>query len=694
MSEDAQYAEVLEALAARDSALLMQLIREASTDAVREIGCLALADVAKSIERTPGYDTARDVVEMLLPLLVAESVSVDVVIAAFSALHDWCSLVPQIRVPAGERGAVGAVVEAMRVDTTNARLQAFGCHTLAGLLVDTPANQRLAVEADAVAAVLATLRRHASFGEMQFWACDTLNLLMAGAYSGASAAVENRETAVAHGAIELVAAALDGADAKLSHVACSVLRELIALVPENSARAQRCGALEAILKAMRLYTRDLELQTTCCTVLCRMGLESSALAAAEGLDAHAAIIHAMERFPAANVLQRHGCFALSRLLPTPSPDNDAKHAGAVACVVNALRAHGAEVHLQKNACTALFRLVEDQPLNSAEAFRLGAIPALCEVFETHKTQLNVVEPCLKVLASVHKAAALLRDVTIAHPGIPAAVALEAKKTEAKRQAQPQPQAQARAQAQAQAETQAQAREEAARRADAMAAALIAEEEEAARAAAAPPARKSRKKRGGGAAAGGQRAEPASSESAQDVAPDSAAALSELALNDAPAGAAGGASDTPSAAAARRRRRAATKAARRRAGSGADGEAAARGAELAFGGEDEASETEPDAGAAAALPPPDSLLPPDAEPAPTPAAPLSPPPPPAAMMPAAMSECCVCLSDMPAAQLLVVVPCGHRCLCPHCWEQLEPPTARRCPICNAPAVMAMRVFDHL
>ena len=64
-------------------------------DAVREIGCLALADVAKSIERTPGYDTARDVVEMLLPLLVAESVSVDVVIAAFSALHDWCSLVPR-----------------------------------------------------------------------------------------------------------------------------------------------------------------------------------------------------------------------------------------------------------------------------------------------------------------------------------------------------------------------------------------------------------------------------------------------------------------------------------------------------------------------------------------------------------------------------------------------------------------------
>jgi ankyrin repeat protein len=58
----------------------------------------------------------------------------------------------------------------------------------------------------------------------------------------------------------------------------------------------------------------------------------------------------------------------------------------------------------------------------------------------------------------------------------------------------------------------------------------------------------------------------------------------------------------------------------------------------------------------------------------------------------LKECCVCLSDMPAAELLVVAPCGHRCLCDGCWQNLQPTSARRCPICSAPAVMAMRVFE--
>jgi hypothetical protein len=62
------------------------------------------------------------------------------------------------------------------------------------------------------------------------------------------------------------------------------------------------------------------------------------------------------------------------------------------------------------------------------------------------------------------------------------------------------------------------------------------------------------------------------------------------------------------------------------------------------------------------------------------------------MPVVMKECCVCLSDMPMAELLVVAPCGHRCLCDECWQNLQPPSARRCPICNTPAAMAMRVYE--
>ena len=56
---------------------------------------------------------------------------------------------------------------------------------------------------------------------------------------------------------------------------------------------------------------------------------------------------------------------------------------------------------------------------------------------------------------------------------------------------------------------------------------------------------------------------------------------------------------------------------------------------------------------------------------------------------------MCLLDLPAAEQVVLVPCGHRCMCDECWRtQLLPrePAARLCPICDAPATMAMRVFD--
>ena len=61
----------------------------------------------------------------------------------------------------------------------------------------------------------------------------------------------------------------------------------------------------------------------------------------------------------------------------------------------------------------------------------------------------------------------------------------------------------------------------------------------------------------------------------------------------------------------------------------------------------------------------------------------------------MKECCICLLDLPTAEQMALVPCGHRCMCEECWRtQLLPrePAARLCPICDAPAAMAMRVFD--
>ena len=61
----------------------------------------------------------------------------------------------------------------------------------------------------------------------------------------------------------------------------------------------------------------------------------------------------------------------------------------------------------------------------------------------------------------------------------------------------------------------------------------------------------------------------------------------------------------------------------------------------------------------------------------------------------MKECCVCLKDVLAAELVALVPCGHRCVCKECWRVHLLPresATRLCPICEATVVSAMRVFD--
>jgi hypothetical protein len=56
---------------------------------------------------------------------------------------------------------------------------------------------------------------------------------------------------------------------------------------------------------------------------------------------------------------------------------------------------------------------------------------------------------------------------------------------------------------------------------------------------------------------------------------------------------------------------------------------------------------------------------------------------------------VCLEDVPAAALLLIFPCGHRCICAdecNAALQAQPPGARACPKCRAPVLGVSRVFE--
>jgi hypothetical protein len=88
----------------------------------------------------------------------------------------------------------------------------------------------------------------------------------------------------------------------------------------------------------------------------------------------------------------------------------------------------------------------------------------------------------------------------------------------------------------------------------------------------------------------------------------------------------------------------------------------------------------------------SLAAPAAAAPPAPAAAAAAPPPAA---PPAVSECCVCLLDVAVSQLLLLAPCGHRCVCAGCAATLmtRPPAARLCPKCREGILCATRVFDN-
>ena len=464
-------------------------------------------------------------------------------------------------------------------------------------------------------------------------------------------------------------------DAALQEDASYALHKLCERDRYACAQAARCGAVQPLCAAVRTHAGTLGVPQYALVAL--VSVVSSAPGAAEAAAAGPAGAGIIARLLLSAPQQDEAVMQVASEAFGTVVSQCASTMSSADVLPPLLYVLEKSAHVENSsvrfAFRALDRVMQRCPEHAAEAAKRGASTAVDAAVRAHPD-----DPLLQRYATSVRAQLARLGTAQAAPD-----ATTARKESGGHAAA----ASAEAQRQAAAAAAATAREEAERRAAGMADALIAEEEEAARLRAAPPpaaARKrSKKKRGGSGNDGGAAAgdAPDVEQGASGGAADAAAAMAALALDRA----------GPSAAALRRRRRAETKAARKRAGNAAAG---AGGGEAASGGEDDASEAEAEADTSVVQPAeeasslPETSQPTDAEPAPT-AAPL--PPPPAATMPAAMRECCVCLGDVPAAELLAVVPCGHQSICADCWESLGPPAARRCPICSAPAVMAMRVF---
>jgi hypothetical protein len=388
--EALQLAAVDMALSLSDCAALAHLMRAASTASVREAGCKALA--AFALAHIDGGDDAAvashaicDAVGALVSALRAQPASTRVLLAGLDALAWWCTSMKASNF-AGGAGAVDAVTAAMRVDTMDALLQQHGCNALGALFAHTP-NLRLA-DAQAIGVVLTAMRAHPSCSAVQLGACCTI------LHVTAACDTSRRDAAVAQGAVELVVAVLVGADAHLCAHACKALADLTVFSTEGANRAKRCGAVEAVLRAMRMHSAHADMQNCSCQALANICDEAGACAAATRLGAHTAIIRAMQTFPAYGALQASACCALMIMLPLePTAQDDAKHASALACVIHALQGHVADAGVQQYACVALGKLIKYQPANNVEAHRMGALLALVTILETHRSCLAVVHPC-------------------------------------------------------------------------------------------------------------------------------------------------------------------------------------------------------------------------------------------------------------------------------------------------------------
>ena len=557
-----------------------------------------------------------------------------------------------------------AAVAAMRAHPDTWDIQLPGCGILRGML--STQLQELQY-ADAVLkeggfeAILAALQTFVGQPCLALRACHVLGTL-------ASLSCNKRPHAVIAAAVDAVIAAMraHASIAAVQRMTTYALWRLVADLPDVIEQARQCGAVDLLCEILRTHADDHSVELQAMSALYSLTCKAPACDATAAAAAGSILAEVLMRpsLFSNNLSAISACYAFANIASCAA--SNISIADAVALLLDMVNRSAHDLDTSVASCSAFLIVIRISPQHAAEAARRGAVAAVQGAARLYpgSEKLQSTASTISVL--------LARAKKSASQGTTAAA------------------------------TTPQAREEAERRAEAMAAALIAEEESARAAQAPARSNKSGKKKRAGAGAGSAGSSHAvPSGAALPAAAQAASTLEKLTLDDE-------ANDysAPSAAAMRRRRRAAAKAARRRTA----------GAAEASGGEDDEAKGA-DAAFTAAVAPSTAASSADLADAaatsltaalrsPTPALPTPPVLPTApsqhgvsaaVLSPqvSSLKECCVCFIDVPAAELVALVPCGHRCMCEACWrERLLPrePATRLCPICHAPAAAAMRVFD--
>ena len=288
---------------------------------------------------------------------------------------------------AGQRD-VATVARLTRAATSSA-VRVAGSAALAAFLTDDDHSPTPEETQHAVEALVLALRAAPADVDVQQLGC--FGLAVACKASG-----EARKVAAALGAVEALVSALKVhvENEDITAAACSALVHFTFVDHNNCTVAFRAGALDALLDVVRAQpTHESMIHSVCWTLGYVCEEVAGTPAAAVQLGAPAVIIDALRSFPDSSMLHESAFFALQATLSDTTVDDDGQHDGAVSYVIHALRAHSAHDEVQRYGCMSLCKLISYQPVNAAEAWRLGALPHLLTILEVHSTNTDNLREC-------------------------------------------------------------------------------------------------------------------------------------------------------------------------------------------------------------------------------------------------------------------------------------------------------------
>jgi hypothetical protein len=244
-----------------------------------------------------------------------------------------------------------------------------------------------ALAAGAIHLVAAALREHVLCADVAY-VCAALAQLTA-EHPRAMA------QAGAAGAVAAVVAVLRAhpASAGVQNDGCLALISMLSFEAENQARAIRAGAIEAILLALRTHAADVRVQIEGCAALCYIArCHTAAIAAhSSGLlsDMVASAVAALNAHRADAGVQRQACSSLVHFFDTDAHRAEGGRAGAVVALVAAMRAHPAEAMVQEAACDAMGFLCLHNSANAVQACAAGVLQATVAGMRAHPADASV-----------------------------------------------------------------------------------------------------------------------------------------------------------------------------------------------------------------------------------------------------------------------------------------------------------------